>query len=274
MHCMLISVHIPKSGGQTFEKYLGDVFGSRRLLLDYGPDNIMTQEASLKRQAPIPEEKKEKLKSLLRRSNLGITLYNYYLLHKNVILPDAASKEDIECIHGHFFASKYLSQYPDAPIVTWMRDPVQRLISNYEFWLRTPEAAKKWFREEKPSFEGFALSSHMKNEMIQYLDGVPLDSLAFVGITEDYTRSILKFNRFLRDTYGINTFPKEISHRNVNPQRVKKTYDIDPSLEERIREFHDLDIKLYESACTRHRREIEGQNSPEGEPSFYKERMR
>jgi hypothetical protein len=49
----------------------------------------------------------------------------------------------IGCIHGHFFVEKYTGILPRARFIAWLRDPIERLVSQYHYWLRTPGSGKR-----------------------------------------------------------------------------------------------------------------------------------
>ncbi|MCI0494505.1 hypothetical protein L0Z72_05825, partial [candidate division KSB1 bacterium] len=49
---------------------------------------------------------------------------------------DMQKLNGIECIHGHFLPVKYLllSVEKDVTFITWLRNPVEMLVSFYHFW--------------------------------------------------------------------------------------------------------------------------------------------
>ena len=57
-----------------------------------------------------------------------IKLYRKYIL----------KLKKIKCIHGHFLPSKYidLKNNKNVVFVTWLRDPLERLGSHYNYWKR------------------------------------------------------------------------------------------------------------------------------------------
>ncbi len=46
---------------------------------------------------------------------------------------------NIRCIHGHYCPEVLLPRYPAARLITWVRDPVERVISSYFHRLRDPD---------------------------------------------------------------------------------------------------------------------------------------
>lgn len=49
-----------------------------------------------------------------------------------------AIPDKIRCIHGHFVPDVLLPQYPEATLITRVRDPVERVDSSYSHHLRHP----------------------------------------------------------------------------------------------------------------------------------------
>ncbi|MEM9609199.1 MAG: hypothetical protein AAGA99_17375 [Actinomycetota bacterium] len=84
----MVSVHVPKAGGTSFQLTLHQFFGNR-LWLDHG----------------VPADPP----------------------------PHAA------CIHGHASARHRLEQFPEAVLVGWVRDPVERILSQWRYWRRRPD---------------------------------------------------------------------------------------------------------------------------------------
>jgi len=214
---MIISVHLPKTAGSSFKVSLDQHFG-QKLLFDYADFPINT---------PVFQRNKDVLISGL-----------------NNVEKDFGN---IECIHGHFMPAKYLLLSTLNPLifVTWMRHPVERVVSHYYFWqkyyeLEAPPLHKR-IVEEKWTLEEFCLSEEMKNLYNQFLWGFPLNNFNFIGITEHYEADFRQFtNIFLHKDE--NSFKV-----NINENR-KGYYPITKSLRKKIESFHEIDMELYHSA--------------------------
>ena len=51
----------------------------------------------------------------------------------------SSAYQKIDCIHGHFMPLKYrILDSNNIFFLTWLRNPVQRLISHYYYWSREP----------------------------------------------------------------------------------------------------------------------------------------
>jgi hypothetical protein len=160
---LLVSVHLPKTAGTSFGESLADCFGDR-LFRDYADAPLNTP--------PL----KRKLAAVLA----GL---------RNLAAPPAR----FDCIHGHFLPVKYrwLPPRREPRFVTWMRDPVERLASHYQYWVRSydPRTARPLHRrvvEEAWPFERFYRSPEMRNVYAQFLWGFPLSAFDFIGVTEHY----------------------------------------------------------------------------------------
>ena len=69
------------------------------------------------------------------------------------------------CIHGHFLGDAFDSFVPRPRFMTWVRHPVDRVVSNYYHCLRSPDLRDDCCRrlhEEKLSLRGFAELDWMK----------------------------------------------------------------------------------------------------------------
>lgn len=203
---MLISVHLPKTAGTSFRHSLQDYYGDK-LLQNY-------------------TDPPQRLYDIERNSKaVKIAFETLDVDYKNV-----------ECIHGHFLPFGYLLLKNVHPItfITWMRNPVERIASNYYHVL---QYYKNWNRpfhykmiEEKWSLEKYCLCNEMRNIYSKFLWGFPLEYFEFIGITEHYEEDFRCFaNKYLSP--GIQSI-----RLNVNKES-NGTYRIDKSLRKKNRSF-------------------------------------
>lgn len=154
---------------------------------------------------------------------------------------------EIRAIHGHFLPVMYRIALHDRPVhyVTWLRDPVERLVSNYHYWRRqshgaTPEQrVRHRMAREDWSLERFCLGPEFRNLYRQYLWGFDPRRFAFIGITERYEEDLDYFARHFLDGAATAT------HARANPERDSERYLVDPSLRARIERHHAADMALY-----------------------------
>jgi len=142
MNKAIISVHVPKTAGTSFAVWLESVFGSGQLVRDYDD-------------RPIDP------KSEMNVDPTGF-LSRYGAARK---LPKGAL-----AVHGHFWAKKY-ERIENAVRITFLRDPIERAISHYYFWLNTPG-------------DGHSLHQRVLDERMGMLDFARLPQMR--GFYRDY----------------------------------------------------------------------------------------
>lgn len=211
----LISLHLPKTAGTSFCASLAEHFGDR-FRRDYAD-------------AAISKCAHERGEQAMRA---GLALAEGGL-------------EQVDCVHGHFLPLKYLllSTCHEVAFITWMRDPVARLISHFHYWKESYDEATaaphhRQFMEEAWTLEQFCLSEKFRNIYTQYLWGFPLENFSFIGITEHYAEDLGEFSR------RHLSVALEPQRRNVNANAVQRTMP-DAAFLERVRDFHAADMALY-----------------------------
>lgn len=208
---MVISVHIPKCAGTSFRHILQGLY-EERLWLNYGTAFIRSQAAV----EQIPR--------------------------------------GTECIHGHFFADTFDDIFPDRQLITWLRHPVERVVSNYHHFLRSPDLRDDCCRtllDQKLTLREFAELDWMRNMAARYLNGVPLDDFAFVGVAERFLESLHLFGRIV----GWPA-PLGVPRDNINPARLTERYEISPADHDHILALNPIDLRLYQDALTRLEEEL------------------
>lgn len=166
---MIVSVHIPKTAGTSFGAGLEQMFGAR-LLLDYADRPLSS--------APRDVNEREQSRERICRDPFS------YI-------------RDYDAVHGHFCASKYFPLREQAQFAFFFRDPVARTVSHYYQWQRdltAPNELAKSIRSGKLTLEQFSAVPEMRHLYRIFLDGLDIERLAFVGLTEAYDRSIELFN--------------------------------------------------------------------------------
>ena len=154
--------------------------------------------------------------------------------------------EGTSFIHGHFLADAFDDLYPRRRLVTWVRHPVERLVSNYSHFLRSPgmrDDCCRALHKQGLSLRQFADLEWMQNETTRYLANKKVEDFEFVGITERFRESVEAFC----ETFGfrsVTSLPQE----NVNPQRTARGYDVSRGDYEYILERNAADLAWYENA--------------------------
>ncbi len=152
----------------------------------------------------------------------------------------------VRCIHGHFHPQALLPEFPRARLVTWVRDPVERVISSYYHRLRSPDWLHPVDRElhaRKLSLVEFAALDLMRNEMTRFFGDKKPEDFAFIGRTEQFDSSLDEFLRL----FGFS----HVSSRreNCNPGRTAERYPVDDATRGEIAALNERDILIHEKIC-------------------------
>ena len=155
-----------------------------------------------------------------------------------------------ECIHGHFLPVKYwpLAQERDCQFVTWLREPIARLISHYHYWQRSYDtesactsALHRRVVEEEWSLEKFCLSPELRNMYTEFLWLFPFQRFDFIGITEFFDDDLRYFCRLF---LGGEFEPKRINWGNEVPPEPP----LSAATIAKISQYHAKDIAMYQRA--------------------------
>lgn len=210
----LISIHIPKTAGTSFRNTLKAVYGNNSVIrLDIELDK------------PI----------------LKINEKEYHETH---------FPKGTKVVQGHFnlplLKKRFQWDEKEVPIITWLRDPVERVISNYYY------LAKRLREELKEDKKGLNILPKMQrtlleyaadelnqNRMTKHLTGINLQDLFYIGLVESYEDDL---NR-LGNKLGWENIP----HYQYNQTGTKRN-DLSSEVYQQIAEWNQEDIALYETA--------------------------
>lgn len=134
----------------------------------------------------------------------------------------------------------------DCELITWLRDPVERVVSNYHHFLRSPDMRDDCCRalhERRLSLLQFAELDWMRNEATRYLAGKPLDAFAFVGIAERFEESLQRLG------HRFSWSGQVLARRdNTNPARLTDRYELTTAERECIAALNADDQVMYDQA--------------------------
>ena len=199
----LIFVHIPKTAGTSFRVAAEAWFGKRHLLYDYGGQARRTS-------------------SLFRRVESG-----------SISWPQALEKiKRARFVTGHFPAQRYLSAFGPEHFCTFVRDPVERAVSQYFHHKQSLGYAE--------GIEAFIEDVRFHDQQHRLLAGLPLERIGFVGVTDAYADSLAVFNA----SFGTSL---QVEFRNQRESSAD-TEPPSPDLVSRIQELNARDLKLYRLA--------------------------
>lgn len=155
----------------------------------------------------------------------------------------------LKVAHGHFTYNDFVTYFgkPDVPVITWLRHPVERLISQY-FFLRQQyqdqvihtNNSMKIFNRLCRNLKEFAEIPNHRNLQCRYLNGIEVQDFAFIGIVEDFNSELVRFGKI---------FDFEVPEPvHTNKTRTSMKEEIDPELYQYLLEINSEDMKLYQSA--------------------------
>ena len=202
-----VFVHIVKTAGTSFRRNLLDTVYRKRYVIDnlYKSKLVWSKrgkKSSRKEWAPI--------------------------IDLNVTVRPRNITENTDAIIGHFRHFKYDDL--DWPYVTFVRDPVERIISAYFYY-------QKLFKDNI-GIKDFAkiYPNHMS-----YVMGDDLTKFKFIGITEKFDESLVKFCKVFNIPWK-----KRITKR----QRVNINYKGKVSLKDidYLKGLNEKDYELYNKA--------------------------
>lgn len=209
----LISIHIPKTAGTSFRNSLCAVYGQKGVVrLDIG---LVRQETRVREE-----------------------LYT-----------DAALPPETRVLHGHFSYPLLTARFDiptGLPVITWLRDPVERVISNYFYLARRlreelDEERKglNILKKMQRSLREYVLYEPSQNRMSKFLEGLELGDLFFVGLVEHYDQDI-------RSLAGkLDWAQTPVFHHNRTGNNRPEVSAEDRAL---IRSLNARDVELYERA--------------------------
>ncbi|MGM0988738.1 MAG: hypothetical protein ACQEXI_17415 [Pseudomonadota bacterium] len=204
----LFFVHIPKTAGTSFRVGLEEAFGSEDIAYNYGAGSPKT--------------------SGLFLDQAGGFLRDHWCLRKR--FEDAG----VKAVSGHVSAMQYMPLLGAMRTLTFLREPLQRMASEYAHFVR--------HHEYKGSFHDFYSRPIMHNRQSKILNGVDLEAIGFVGLTERYTESLALLNA----RYGLE-IPRREDNR--DKQRQGAAHQISAEDEAELKRLNRRDIRLYEQAA-------------------------
>lgn len=217
----ILSIHIPKTAGTSFYKTLQEVYGGRI----------------------SPSYRRKDLAELTGKAG-------------NQIQPPAGKS----VLHGHLKYQELqgLIEAHQPKLIAWLRNPVDRLISNYKFFMagladpeRNPEiyAANQHRRGE--DLLTYAARPENRDLMHQFLAGAELEDFYFLGIQEYYAEDLTRLAQ------ALNWPSVEPARLNIRPGAGAEE-DADEAVRAQIAALNQKDSQLYEQALERRRKEVDG----------------
>ena len=157
----IVFVHIPKTGGTSIRIALERAAADHRILRDYQGHPLGSSDLA-------QVQDKDGRVSGFREHFFGTP---------GILLS------------GHFPASRYWPFFNAESFVTFLRHPVDRVLSSYAAWVKNG----RW----TGTFEEFIAMPSMGKRLSAYLTGVNFDAFGFIGFMEEFDASVRALSQFV-----------------------------------------------------------------------------
>lgn len=201
----IVSMHIPKTAGTTFYEYLKVNYENNIKLIYTKP--------IVKRCNNIDNE----------INKINLNGFNEKVIHGHFIYDEVEINKDDYCL-------------------TWLRDPVERVVSHYYYFKYKPthdyiHPIEYKIKEENLSLLEFINIKCMQNLQSYYFGVTNIEKFNFIGIVEKFDESL----EFLESDLKIQFAQKRIMKARVN----SKKEEVSNELKALIQELNQEDYILY-----------------------------
>jgi len=182
MNVEVISVHFPKAAGSSIRQSFAAAYGNDAVYLDYADDPL----DPCSHYSVDPDSCRRKA-------------------------PETCSALGARTVHGHFHPSKY-ELIDNAKRITFLRHPIDNLISIYYFWktCETGHCLFNYFRDNKLTLLGLAHLPAIRYLLSRtYFGAVDMKSFDFIGFMETYSEDVQALS-------GLLNIPMVETKENVN----------------------------------------------------------
>ncbi|MCK4568776.1 MAG: sulfotransferase family 2 domain-containing protein [Bacteroidales bacterium] len=202
----LISLHIPKTAGTSFRNILKEVYGSSHVArLDI-------------------------------RKNIELN---------GKIYKGSKLKTGVRVIHGHFSfqnLSEYFEISEGTPVITWFRDPAERVVSNFYYLekilrskMNSQQKDLNLLSKMQKTLLEYAATDVNRNRMSKFMTGTSPEDLFFIGLTDHYEEDMKELARRLNwKSYSV---PK---HNITGTKPI-----VDNETLDKIKELNLADYEIY-----------------------------
>lgn len=150
----------------------------------------------------------------------------------------------LRCVHGHIGAEMLRSRLPAGRLITWVREPVERVVAHYDFWRRSPDWENGLCRElheRNWSLVEFAAQEAVRNETARFFGALSPSDFAFVGLLEAIPESLDLFVHRLE----VTAVPIFVDFR-AKVSRVETPPAVTAAERAEIARLNVRDLRLYE----------------------------
>lgn len=197
---LFLFVHIPKTAGTSLRVALVQHFKKSDIKFDYGPKSKDTSFS---------------VKRFIYRNN------DYFRLVSS----------GTKVLYGHFPVKKYIRLTDCLNVITFFRDPVDRVLSEYKHFVR--------YNDYQGSLEQFAQTRRFRNTLQTFMAGAPWSAIGFIGFVEHYNDSLLLLGKKLNI---------ELKIENLNIAPESKNGEFTQQQRQMVADLNQSDISLYNQA--------------------------
>ncbi|MEP9366028.1 sulfotransferase family 2 domain-containing protein [Xanthobacter sp. VNH20] len=216
----LVSVHVPKCAGTSLRLAVQRAYGEAAVFADYA-DGVAN---------PASPMNIDPVRFFARWRTADWAQFPY------------------RAVHGHFHPNKYLT-LPARVRATFLRHPVNRLVSHYHFWRRHwedgPHPVRDYMNEQNLSLEEFAHLPTLRYFYTRlYFRDVDMGFFDFIGFHETAAEDVARLEKALGVTLELGR-----DNTNTTPEYARALDEVSCDAEQtrRLRALLNDDIAFYET---------------------------
>lgn len=168
----------------------------------------------------------------------NVKMFDTETITGNPIRGRKIKPDGFRCIHGHYWPKIFRQYLGKAEFCVWVRDPVERALSHYNMLKRMYGF----------SFDVYCLDTRQHNVQTRYMDGMDFSDMDFVGVTDEYERSLNVF-RMIYPKTPENPLPRRFNK--WSKQSVNDKYEITDMQRAHLEELNQKDMIIYNQGKNR-----------------------
>ncbi len=203
----LLFIHIPKTAGTSFNNAAAQIFGDSAFERDYGSGS--------------PDTSPLVAKHIYGKAQDAYAFYQAFMAEKK------------QWMTGHVFAETYLHLFEAANSIAFVRDPVERVISEFHH-------RQKHFDLDR-DFVDFYRDPSETNKQFRMIGQCPWQAFHMVGLQERYDECLQLFEQ----TKGL-----AFENIRINTRSSDQATEISPVVRQDILRWNERDHIFYQQVAT------------------------